>query len=374
MKAESVGLYVHVPFCLKKCNYCDFCSFAGLDENIRKSYVSALVKEIKSYKRERKIAIDTVFFGGGTPSLLEPHELEAIYAAMLDSFEFMPDCEFTIEANPKTLTEKKLCSYKEMGVNRISIGLQSIHENELKILGRIHSFDDFKMAYEQALKCGITNVNVDVMYGIPEQTVDSFKKTLDEVARLSPTHISAYGLILEEKTRFWEMRDSLSFPGEDAECDMYELLCQHLRERGYIHYEISNYAKPGCECRHNLKYWRAADYIGVGVAAYSCFEGRRYGNSRELSEYLSVNSTKYVTEELLDHDSIAYECVMLGLRLREGISLSDYKRRFGLDFLSEREDKVKTYINSGYTVLDGDRLSLTEKGFYVSNTILTDLL
>ena len=374
MKADAIGLYVHIPFCLRKCNYCDFCSFDSLDGKIRAEYISALIREIKSYKREEKISVDTLFFGGGTPSLLEPHEFEAIVEAIRESFNLLSCFEFTIEVNPKTVTLGKLLFFKSQGVNRISIGLQSIHENEMKILGRIHNFDDFIDAYYAVKKVGISNVSIDVMYGIPEQTKESFLETLNNIIILEPTHISVYGLILEEGTRFWNLRDKLPLPSEDEECEMYFSACEYLRSKGYSHYEISNYSKPGFESKHNLKYWRCENYIGVGISAYSYFEGHRYGNTKNLSEYLSRSTTQYITDEVTDPDTHAFEYAMLAFRLAEGISLTEYKNIFGRDFLSSRVEKINKYIEYGYMNRCGDRLSLTESGFYVSNTILAELL
>lgn len=374
MKTDAIGLYVHIPFCLRKCNYCDFCSFDSLDDKIRAKYISALIREIKSYKRKEKIFVDTVFFGGGTPSLLEPCEFESIVFAIRESFNLSSDCEFTLEVNPKTVNFEKMLFFKSHGVNRISIGLQTIHENESKILGRIHNFNDFTDAYSAVIESGISNMSVDVMYGIPEQTKESFHETLKFVTALNPSHISVYGLILEEGTKFWNLRDNLLLPSEDDECEMYFSACEYLHSKGYSHYEISNYSKPGFESKHNLKYWRCESYIGVGVSAYSYFEGRRYGNTKNLSEYLSQSTTQYITDELTDADAHAFEYAMLAFRLAEGISLTEYKNMFGQDFLSSREEKINEYIKYGYMNINSERLTLTESGFYVSNTILSELL
>ena len=374
MKAEPKGLYVHIPFCVKKCNYCDFCSFSDIDKETREAYISRLVSEIKSYKQEKPIPLDTVFFGGGTPSLLTPDEFYSVAEAIAESFDISAVREFTLEANPKTVTLKKLLSFKSCGVNRISIGMQSIHENELKILGRIHNYREFLETYELAFSSGISNVNVDVMYGIPEQTEDSFRKTLDAVVSLNPSHISAYGLILEENTRFFVMREKLNFPTEDAECDMYAYACEYLRENGYRHYEISNYAREGQESLHNTRYWRCGEYIGVGAAAHSYLNGKRYANTQNLSEYLSLKNGQYTYEETLTVSDMESEFVMLGLRLADGISLTEYKRKFGREFISGREAEINRYINAGYMTLISDRIALTERGFYVSNTILGNLI
>ena len=373
MTTDAIGLYVHIPFCVRKCNYCDFCSFDPAASLWRKDYIPRLCREIRSYSGQG-IKINSIFFGGGTPSLLSPDEFRSICDCIKESFNVLPDTEFTIEANPKTLDGEKLSAFIKCGVNRLSIGLQSIHENELKKLGRIHDFDDFLDSYNLARKCGIENVNIDLMYGIPEQTMKSFDETLDRIIDLEPEHISLYGLIIEEGTPFYNDRSNLALPGEDSECDMYYLAADKLLQNGYSHYEISNYAKPGFYCRHNLKYWRAEEYIGVGLNAYSYFKGRRYANSDEAEVYLTEDCENYDQTSSVDLSDKAFEYVMLRLRLREGFSLLEYKSRFGVDFFARNRDSIERFCKAGYLTLDGDRLALTERGFYVSNSILTELL
>ena len=295
-------------------------------------------------------------------------------SAIRETFVISTSTEFTVEANPKTLNKEKLDAFIKCGVNRLSIGLQSIHENEMKTLGRIHNFDDFLVSYNLARECGIENINVDLMYAIPEQTMVSFEKTLSKVCDLSPEHISLYGLILEEGTDFYNNRESLNFPGEDSECDMYYFACEYLKKRGYSHYEISNYAKNGYECQHNLKYWQSEEYIGVGLAAYSYFEGKRFGRGKNPEEYIKKNYTQYEYAEEIDDSERKYEFVMLGLRLSEGFSLSDYKARFGEDFIDSHKEIVDKHIFLGNILLIDDSLKLTEQGFYISNTIINELI
>ena len=374
MTTDSIGLYLHVPFCVRKCNYCDFCSFSGIDTDTRKRYVDRLIDEIHAYKKPNRTALDTIFFGGGTPTLLTPSELERILISVDDTFAVSHDCELTLEGNPGTLTAENIKAYKALGVNRFSLGLQSIHENELKILGRIHNYADFLNSYSMVYDSGITNINVDLMYGIPEQTISSFEKTLGEIIRLSPAHISVYGLILEEGTPFFEMQNKLRLPSEDGECDMYYKCADLLRQEGYSHYEISNYHRDDYACRHNLKYWHADEYIGVGISAYSYFEGARYGNSRDMNEYLSSSGIHYTTREILDRETEKFEYAMMRLRLREGFLLSDYRTRFGESFIQGKEGKINELSSLGYLKLDGERIALTERGFYVSNTIFTEML
>ena len=371
METKPIGIYVHIPFCKRKCNYCDFCSVCA-DGDIMNRYTEALCDEISRFGARKKAPVNTVFFGGGTPSLLSGEAFLKIMNAIRESFEILPSAEITAEVNPGTVTEEK--ALFDIGFNRISIGLQSIHENELKILGRIHNFDEFADSYRLAREFGIDNINIDLMYGIPEQTMESFEKTLCRVLSLTPEHISLYGLILEVGTPLFNKKDEISFPPEDTECDMYYLAARMLSEAGYSHYEISNYARADKECRHNLKYWRCDEYIGVGLAAYSYLDGYRYGNTDVAAEYFNLDRTKYVTEVKLDNSDMAYEYVMLGFRLKEGISLSEYKRLFGIDFLVGREEKISSFIKAGYLAHSSDRLSLTESGFYVSNSIINELI
>ena len=372
MMKTKVGLYVHIPFCIKKCNYCDFCSFSDVKQDTRKRYIDRLCQEIESYSK-RNIEIDTIFFGGGTPSVLTIEEFDRIVDSIENTFIIDSKKEFTVEVNPGAADIIKIQAFVRRGVNRFSVGLQSIHDNEMKKLGRIHDFEDFKRTYNDIRSAGITNINIDLMYGIPEQTLKSFETTLDRVLDLDPEHISVYGLILEENTPFYAMRETLDIPSEDAECDMYYLALNKLSQKGYCHYEISNYSKKGFESRHNLKYWHCDQYIGIGVSAHSYFEGSRYGNKSNLEKYIADIST-VETLETLDSETNKYEFAMLSLRLSEGFSFNDYKNRFGCDFLDGRAPMIHTMVEHGYIKMQGDRISLTDKGFYVSNSILTELL
>ena len=372
MTTDSIGVYVHVPYCVKKCSYCDFCSFPPDKAPDRHAYIDALLREMDLY-RERDLTVDTVFLGGGTPSLLTPDELDRILTHIRDVFRVTPDAEITLEANPGTVTRESMRRAISAGVNRISLGLQSIHESEMKILGRIHNYDDFLAAYSMVRELGIDNVNVDLMYAIPSQTVESLSETVDRVLSLSPEHVSLYSLILEEDTPLYDERDTLEFPDEDAEIAMYSLVTDKLRGAGYTHYEISNYARAGRESRHNLRYWRGDRYLGFGISAYSYFDGVRFGNTRDPNLYISGDGIA-IDREQIDLEREAYEYVMLGLRLGEGISLTEYSTCFGVDFLENRRDCIDRLVTMGYATLDGDRLKLTERGFYVNNAILTELI
>ena len=374
MKADALGLYLHIPFCLKKCSYCDFCSHAGATREEMREYTDALIGEANSYKRDERIAVDTVFFGGGTPTILPQDDFLRIMSALRECFDISDTAEITVEANPKTLTSEKLRVYRECGVNRISIGLQSIHGREQRALGRVHNYEDFLESFRLARDGGIDNINVDIMYAIPEQTEKSLSETLDRVIALSPEHISAYSLIIEEGTPFYERRDALPLPDEDAECEMYTLITRRLRDAGYTHYEISNYAKAERECRHNLIYWTMHDYIGLGLNAHSYFEGARYFNTDCMEKYLSPRRDAFRTVHPVDFDEREYEYCMLALRLGEGIDLSEYREAFRKDFREGREATISRLEGIGLVKDDGGRIFLTEKGFYVSNSIITELI
>jgi oxygen-independent coproporphyrinogen-3 oxidase len=370
---DARGLYIHIPFCVRKCNYCDFCSF-GADGDTVERYVRELICEIGEYSSGgTRPRVNTVFFGGGTPSILTPDQFTRLMQSVRESFDILPNSEITVEMNPGTASYDTLALYKALGVNRISIGLQSIHENELKILGRIHNYDDFLYAYNTLRTLGFDNISVDIMYGIPEQTAQSLAATLDTVIALAPEHISAYGLIVEEGTPFFRMRDSLALPSEDEECDMYLDITRRMRDAGYVHYEISNYAVAGRECRHNLKYWHNEEYYAVGLAAHSYVCGKRASATESLDEYFDSHGAKY-KRILSDSGCDPFEYAMLALRLSEGLSLSEYTGLFGCDFLAGKDDTVKDAVRGGYLTVNGDRIALTESGFYISNYLISSLL
>lgn len=374
MNPETIGLYVHIPFCKKKCNYCDFCSFAGLDGETRTRYLCALAEEIASYGGEEHPSVDTVFFGGGTPSLLTPTEISDLFSALRRTFRILPGAEITTEANPGTLDREKIRAFREAGVNRLSLGLQSIHDSELLTLGRIHTYADFLDAYRMAKDEGIDNIGVDLMYAFPGQTPDSFHRTLSAVCDLAPSHISAYGLIVEDGTPFGDRRESLPLPSEDEEVAMYEDACLALGAAGYRHYEVSNYAMPGRECRHNLRYWQESEYIGFGVAAHSYYRGVRSANSRDFTAYCGGKCKQYRTKEVIDKENEAEEYTMLALRTADGIDLPLYEKRFLRSFLEGREETVRRFVEAGVATLSAGHFAFTERGFYVGNSLTAELL
>ncbi len=369
MKAKTTGLYVHIPFCRSKCAYCDFYSLAGKTDRDR--YVNALEKhlEILSADFAGKI-FDSVYIGGGTPTTLEPLQLEKLLSAIARSFAIEENGEFTVEANPKTLTKDNLSVLKEHGVNRLSIGLQSANENELRALGRTHTFADFTESFELARRAGFDNISADLMYGIPHETKDSLAYSIDALTSLDPEHISLYGLKIEENTPFFRMKDCLDLPDDDYFCEMYLSSVEKLAQKGYVRYEISNFSKPGRESRHNLRYWNMEDYLGVGPAAHSFVESRRYSYFRDVAGYIEAveNGAEPPHDEdvILTEKDLFNEKIMLGMRLEKGIDPESAGR---LD-----REKILAYRKSGHLIFDEKGLRFTSEGFLVSNYILSDLI
>ncbi len=370
---ERLGVYIHIPFCIKKCNYCDFCSFAGRGETDFFAYTEELCRRMRSFKEQNgKRSVDTVYFGGGTPTLLPVGCFELLMCALKDCFFVDADAEITVECNPASIDENGLRLLRSLGINRISIGLQSADERELALLGRPHSFDDFLSVFGAARRVGFENISVDLMYGTPEQTLQSFENTLQRVCDLSPEHISAYGLKIEEGTVFAKNREQLELPDEDTEYEMYCSCNDILSKNGYDRYEISNFSKKGMVSRHNLRYWKLEDYVGFGVAAYSCFEGVRFGNSRNIEEFLLGKDIVTQSERISEHERLN-EYVMLSLRLDEGLDMREYARISGRDFKSDFP-QTDLYVKNGFMKEEGGRIAFTTKGFFVSNAILSDML
>ena len=373
MKNNCMGIYLHIPFCIKKCNYCDFCSFPDSSGELIKAYAEELAKRIRAFARKNgKRTADTVYFGGGTPTLMPIECFETIFSALNESFYISDNAEITVECNPASIDFKGLCGLRALGVNRLSIGLQSADDNELSILGRAHSFEGFCKTFADARKAGFDNISADVMYGLPSQNIEIFEKTLDALIELSPEHISAYGLKIEEGTAFFARREALDLPDDDAQAELYALCCDKLAENGYNRYEISNFSRAGKESRHNLKYWELCDYIGFGVSAYSCFEGERFGNSRDIKAFLCGEDICEERIRISSSERMA-ERVMLGLRLECGIDTLEFKNEWNADFCCVYP-KVNEYIENRFMKREGSRISFTTKGFLVSNVILSEML
>lgn len=377
MKNKKLGIYIHIPFCARKCNYCDFLSAPETRET-KERYLSLLDREMQLYKEIVSAReADTLFIGGGTPSFLETDLTDKLLCSVKKWIPSENLKEFTIECNPNSVTEEKLNLYKEAGVTRISLGMQSACDEELKKLGRLHSVKEFEKTYELVRKHGFERVNIDVMAAIPGQTIESYKHTLEYVVGLSPEHISSYSLIIEEGTPFYEKYRENPPVDEDTDRQMYDLTKEILGRHGYHRYEISNYAKEGQECIHNLKYWQGGDYLGFGLGAASCMEHERWSNVRGLTDYEDriCRGQKPVeqTEEISKEEQMA-EFMFLGLRCMEGVSAERFEKRFHQS-LEERYGKVlHKYENMGLMRLVNGNWQLTEQGIDVSNHIFADFL
>lgn len=391
---KPLALYVHVPFCVQKCLYCDFPSGTAAPQE-KKLYVDALIRELEEWYPLIKdhYQIRSVFIGGGTPTCLPPEELlrlGEIIRHLTGRKTWLPDqMEYTIEANPGTITGEHVLAFQGMGVNRVSLGLQSAQDTELKALGRIHTWKDFLVSYHMLREAGIGNINVDLMADIPGQSPDSYRDTLEKVVSLKPEHISAYSLIVEPGTPFYEMqqRGQLQIPDEETDRQMYHSTKTFLRQQGYERYEISNYSIPGKECRHNKTYWELGEYLGVGLLASSCFNGYRFSGIPEMESYLKYNpkpEVRDIREILPERTETIFlttrmqmeEFMFLGLRMCEGVSRQKFEERF--------QRKLEDVYG---TVIDGlkkkrllaengnhDRIYLTDRGLDLSNAVMAEFL
>lgn len=381
MTKKKVAIYIHIPFCVQKCYYCDFLS-APAEERIKTLYVEALLRECEYWKeRISDYEVTSLFVGGGTPTSLSVGQLQTLQKAVMSLYQ--PDktrhVEFTVEMNPGTVDADKLSVLKEMGVNRVSVGLQSADDAELQRLGRIHSFADFLRTVDLLHKASLTNFNVDIMAALPGQNIASYRRTLQAVTAVSPAHISAYSLILEEGTAFFAQakKGLLDLPDEDTERKMDEITEEYLADCGYHRYEISNYAKNGQECVHNTTYWRMGDYLGLGLGASSYFEGARFQNETELSVYLQElpqdhSGLRHVVTKIEQME----EFVFLGLRMTSGISLTEYNKRFSTDFRKQYQTVLPMLLENNLLAENEnrDRIYLTKRGRDVSNAVLAEFL
>ena len=379
MTKKPLELYIHIPFCVRKCAYCDFLSGPSTLE-VREAYVNCLIEEIRQCKKDgagnpgsrwalcdpEEYEVVSAFFGGGTPSILAPDQIRRIMEALRETYDWNPQAEVTIEANPGTVDEEKLRTYLDCGINRISFGLQSTNNEELRKLGRIHTWEEFLESYQKARAAGFSNINVDLMSALPGQTVDSWRETLEKVLALKPEHISAYSLIIEEGTPFYEKYEDHPelLPPEDEERQMYHDTKRILHEHGYERYEISNYAKAGYACRHNLGYWERTEYKGFGLGSASLLGNMRYTNTRELEQYLKGQIQG--TEEELSEQDIREETFFLGLRKMEGIDPGPYRAHY---------EKLLEKLQMQQLLEEKDgRIYLTEYGIDISNYVLAQFL
>lgn len=375
---KPLGIYIHIPFCIRKCKYCDFLSFTA-DETTQKQYVEKLCVEIEHFFAQYKeYEVKTAFFGGGTPSILEGALIEKIMQTLKEVVPFSENAEVSLEANPGTLDEKKLEGYRRAGINRLSMGLQSTQERELKYLGRIHSYEDFLQSYDLARKAGFTNINVDLMSAVPYQTLASWEETLDRILALNPEHISAYSLIVEEGTPFYEdeqLEELLA--DEDTEREMYVRTEEKLLEYGYHRYEVSNYAKEGKECAHNVLYWKRGDYIGFGLGAASCIHDMRFKNTDSMKEYMETPwkelEERFEVEQLSLREQME-ETMILGLRMTEGVSKEEFQERYGRTIEEEFGDAIAKHKADGLLMEEKEWIRFTKRGFDLSNIVLCDFL
>lgn len=374
---KKLGLYIHIPFCVKKCRYCDFLS-APYKEAEKEMYVQALVTEIEqSAERFGDYSVDTIFIGGGTPSLLLPDQTERIMETVRKGYHLEPYTECTIECNPGAVDERRAESWILNGINRVSIGLQSANNNELQELGRIHTVEEFLDSYLLLSNIGFSNINVDLMCALPYQTEESFYGTLKSVAGLNPRHLSVYSLIVEEGTPLYDWvhagnEDKL--PSEETERKMYYKTREILGEYGYHRYEVSNYAKPGYECRHNLGYWERKEYAGFGLGAASLVDDRRYNNVSDWKAYIENCGSEKVNEEVLEQKDAMAEFMFLGLRKTEGIDKERFCNVFGVDYDGVYGGITETLAQKGFLHVEGNQVRLTDLGIDVSNVVLAEFL
>lgn len=376
---KELSIYVHIPFCVQKCLYCDFLSAPASDE-VRARYVDRLVREIREESSSYvNYKVKSIFIGGGTPSVLEPVQITRIMNSLRENYSLEKDCEITIEVNPGTCWAERAEAWRNAGINRVSVGLQSLEDMELKALGRIHSADNFYETYEELIKTGFNNINIDLMTAIPGQTMESCRKTLRAVTALNPApvHISAYSLIIEEGTPFYERTPVL--PDEDTERKMYKITNDILYEAGYHRYEISNFARSGFECRHNKVYWQRGNYAGFGIGAASLVENVRFTNGRNLQKYLENGPVKEKRQELSREEQME-EFMFLGLRMTKGIKEREFQKLFGKTVDQVYPGIVDKHVKNGllrraFDILEGEeRIALTDYGIDVSNVVMADFL
>lgn len=374
----GMELYLHMPFCVRKCAYCDFLSFPT-DQETQNLYTRRLREDIDAMgKKYGDIPVDTIFIGGGTPSVPDSALIVGIMEHVRKAFHVAEGAEISMEANPGTVTREKLTDYRRAGINRLSFGLQSANDRELKLLGRIHTWAEFLESFHLARECGFTNINIDLMSALPGQTRESWKDTLKRVTDLNPEHISAYSLIIEDGTPFGEKYGSEEgrklLPDEDSEREMYHETKRFLRDCGYERYEISNYAKPGRACRHNIGYWTGLPYLGLGLGASSYMDGCRFAVNSDMKQYLEEKPGMFTDVEKLMKKDMEEEFFYVGLRMTAGVSLPEFERRFGVSAKDVYPGLMEMFVEEKAAVFQGDRFVLTDYGLDVSNYIMAQFL
>lgn len=384
-KKQELGIYIHIPFCAKKCYYCDFVSYPNMKEK-QKEYVEALKNEIKSYDLQN-YNVTTIYIGGGTPSYIESKYIVEILKNLKNKVKAnetkFENMEITIEVNPGTVTKEKLLDYKKVGINRLSIGLQSTSDRLLGQIGRIHKYQDFLQTYNLARNVGFENINVDLMLGLPNQLIEDLKESIENVIDLQPEHISIYSLIVEERTKLYKKIETgeLQLPEEELEREMYWYTKSKLELAGYKHYEISNYAKPKRKSKHNLNCWEQKQYIGIGAAAHSYLNNVRYCNVSNLEEYISNMAKseadfedKYIVNERQNLEDRKNEFMLLGLRKIDGVSISKFKEKYVENPIFKYRDSLEKLVNDGLVQIDGDVIRLTNKGLDLANIVWEEFI
>ena len=379
-QSKRLGIYIHIPFCRQKCSYCDFYSYCPRDEHVYESYVDAVISHMRSYKSVgTDYTPDTVYIGGGTPTCMPLDQMLRLIRGLHSSFRVQKGAEFSMECNPATVDYDMLRRLRRAGLNRLSIGMQSANENELRALGRIHTLREVRDTVRAAREAKITNINLDLMYGIPYQTMSSWTETLRRAVALRPEHISLYNLKLEEGTPMYANAQNYVFPDDETEYAMYMHAISYLASCGYRQYEISNFARPGFECRHNLKYWHCEEYLGFGPSAHSYFTDVRFSFKKSISNY--IKSVQGLTNDEMtdDYEQIPLrervgEYIMLRMRLCEGIDPREFFRTFGKDFESLFGAKLARYVKGGFVDISNGVYRFTPSGMFVSNYILSDVL
>lgn len=374
---KKVGIYIHFPFCASKCKYCNFTSFCGKDD-MQLKYFQALIKEINGFKA-KDICIDTIFIGGGTPSIMFDGCISTLLSEIRKNFIVLDDAEITLEANPNSVNKLKAQEWKESGVNRVSVGLQTTNQNSLKLIGRPHTKQDYINAIDCVRSCGIININTDCLIGLPRQRQADVRKTLGLILKLGCTHVSVYSLILEENTPLFDMvcNGDVKLPKEEKVLGMYNYANKFLQENGFNRYEVSNFASDKFECKHNLNTWQMHEYIGFGVSAHGYFNGKRYSNVTTIEEYIkliSLGKKAILEEEYVTKQETFEETMMLGLRTRYGVDLKKIKETYGIDLREEKKSEIDEFKKNSLIVIEKDNLIVTSVGMPVLNKIILELV
>jgi len=371
---KEIGIYVHIPFCVRKCKYCDFVSFADKFE-MQEKYVDSLLEEIENCDKNG-FKVNTIYFGGGTPSSISSDLIVKILNKIKEKFEVEGTAEITIEANPGTCDKQKLLDYRKAGFNRISIGLQATQNELLKLIGRIHTYEQFEECYRLAREVGFENINVDLMLGLPIQSIDDLTVSLNKIIDLEPNHISLYSLILEENTPLEEEINQglYSLPNDEEERKMYDATKKYLERNGYLHYEISNFAKRGFESKHNMNCWNQEEYLGFGLAAHSYFGKKRFSNTTNLNKYIENQKDNVQINEVQTGEMEKKEYMMLGLRKIEGVSISDFERKFEINPLFYFRFEISKLTEEELLEVDLDNIKLTRKGLDLANIVFEEFV